>query len=92
MKRVESKRVVLADAGPLIALARIGHLQLLPGLFGEVSITQQVAAELIGGGSFPDSAELHKALAQARLKTVALEPGPELAAATLLTAWHCAAT
>lgn len=78
----EVKQVVLADAGPLIALARIGQLQLLPALFGEVAITQQVAAELVGGGSFPDSADLQKALGQAWLKTVDLESGPKLAKGT----------
>ncbi len=73
------KRLVLADAGPLIALARIGQLALLPGLFGEVTITQQVAAELVGGGSFPDSADLEIALGQKWLKTVDQASGQELA-------------
>jgi len=32
-------RIVIADAGPLIALAGIGHLALLHTLFGSVSVT-----------------------------------------------------
>jgi predicted nucleic acid-binding protein len=38
--------VVIADAGPLIALARIGHLDLLRQLFGAVTLTSVVAAEI----------------------------------------------
>jgi len=37
---------VIADAGPLIALARIGQLDLLRGVFGAVSLTSAVAAEI----------------------------------------------
>lgn len=32
------QRIVIADAGPLIALARIKQLDLLPGLFGQVLV------------------------------------------------------
>jgi predicted nucleic acid-binding protein len=38
-------RLVVADAGPLIALARLGSLALLPGLFSQALITPQVLAE-----------------------------------------------
>ena len=64
------KRVVIADAGPLIALASIGKLDLLPRLFGSVSITTQVAQELITGGPFPDSGVLQAALSQTWLSNV----------------------
>jgi len=46
-------RVVIADAGPLIGLARIGCLDLLLALFGGVTITAVVAAE-IGIDADPD--------------------------------------
>ena len=43
-------KVVIADAGPLIGLARIDQVALLAGLFGKVWITEVIAAE-IGLGS-----------------------------------------
>ena len=64
------KRVVIADAGPLIALAGVGKLDLVPRLFGSVSITPQVALELIAGGPFPDIGVLQAALSQPWLSNV----------------------
>jgi predicted nucleic acid-binding protein len=40
------RRVVIADAGPLIALARIESLDLLRQLFGRVCITTTVRYEI----------------------------------------------
>ena len=39
-------KVVIADAGPLIGLARIDQLVLLTGLFGKIWITEVIAAEI----------------------------------------------
>ncbi len=39
--------MVIADAGPLIALSRIGHLQLLQHLFHEVVITETIRDEVL---------------------------------------------
>ena len=39
--------VVIADAGPLIALAKIQHLHILKDLFSEISLTQAVADECL---------------------------------------------
>ena len=64
------KRIVIADAGPLIALVGIGKLDLLPRLFGSVSITTQVAQEMITGGPFPDFGVLQAALSQPWLSKV----------------------
>ena len=72
MPGVVAVRVVIADAGPLIALARIDQLGLLPGLFGQISITTQIAAELLGGGAFPDTPLLGAALSQPWLTTIDL--------------------
>ena len=66
------KKVVIADAGPLIALARIGRLELLAQLFGKVALTDLVALEITGGGVFADAEPLAKALAQAWLETIVL--------------------
>jgi predicted nucleic acid-binding protein len=43
--------VVIADAGPLIALAKISQLHLLPALFTTVLIIQAVADECLRGQS-----------------------------------------
>ncbi len=47
------KRHVIADAGPLIALARLERLDLLQRLFGTVFVTGWVADEVLTGGDFP---------------------------------------
>ena len=38
--------IVVADSSPLIVLVNIGHIRVLPDLFGEVVIPPQIAAEL----------------------------------------------
>ena len=42
--------IVVANAGPLIALAQIGQLDVLPALFGRIHIPTAVRHELIGQG------------------------------------------
>lgn len=54
--------LIIADAGPLIVLSRIGRLNLLPQVFGEVSVTDVVRHELLGQGAFPGQAEIAAAL------------------------------
>lgn len=68
-------RIVIADAGPLIALARIEQLDLLARLFGSVTVPSPVADEVLAGGNFPDTAVLAHALAQPWLQTVKLPDG-----------------
>ena len=58
------KKVVIADAEPLIALARINQLGLLARLFGTATVTSPVVAELLAGGDFPDTAALPQALTE----------------------------
>jgi len=38
--------LVIADSSPLIALLNIGHVEVLPTLFGEVVIPPAVASEI----------------------------------------------
>lgn len=71
-------QVVIADAGPLIALARIGQLGLLPQLFANVALTETVAIEVSLGGDFPDTQAIAQALAQPWLQTVT-QLAPDLA-------------
>jgi predicted nucleic acid-binding protein len=53
---------IIADAGPLIALSRIGRLALLEQVFGEVWITETVRHELLSQGDFPGQTEIAAAL------------------------------
>jgi predicted nucleic acid-binding protein len=66
-----SRRLVIADAGPLIALARIDSLALLRGLFGRVCITATVCDELLPAASpFPDAQLLARTLAEGWIEVV----------------------
>src|SRR5260364_165831 len=49
---------VVADAEPLIALSRLGELELLQQLLGEVWITSVVRQELLDAGSFQGQTEI----------------------------------
>jgi predicted nucleic acid-binding protein len=55
-------RVVIADAGPLIALSQAGQLSLLRGLFGGVDLTEQIRAEVLDAGTFPGQEAIREAL------------------------------
>jgi predicted nucleic acid-binding protein len=61
--------VVIADAGPLIALAKISQLHLLPALFSEVLMTEAVANECLRGQS-SDAELINHALKSGWLKRV----------------------
>ncbi len=66
-----SRRVVIADAGPLIALARIESLGLLRALFGRVCITATVRDEILPADSgFPDAGLLARTLAEGWIEVV----------------------
>ncbi|MCX7147885.1 MAG: DUF3368 domain-containing protein [Rhodocyclales bacterium] len=47
------RSVVIADAGPLIALSRIDALDLLRGLFGQVLVTEEVRDEALPATDYP---------------------------------------
>ena len=40
--------IVIADSSPLIALVNIGHIEVLPKLFGQVVVPPAVASEISG--------------------------------------------
>ncbi len=66
-----NRRVVIADAGPLIALARLDSLALLRGLFGRVCITATVRDEILPVAStFPDLDLLARTLAEGWIDVV----------------------
>lgn len=56
-------RLIIADAGPLIVLSRVGKLDLMRQVFGRVCITDAVRDEILAGGVFPGQAEIEAALA-----------------------------
>jgi predicted nucleic acid-binding protein len=56
-------RLTIADAGPLIVLSRVGKLDLLQQVFGQLCITDAVRDELLAGGAFPGQGQLEAALA-----------------------------
>ena len=81
-------RVVIADAGPLIALAGIDRLALLHTLFGCVSVTSIVADEVLQGGDFPDGSVLSQAFAQNWLNRVNVDSQDQLSRAKNLMNLH----
>jgi len=64
--------IVIADASPLIALARVGGLSWLEQLFTEVMLTDVVLAEVLTGHYLATEAPIRQALAAGWLKTVAI--------------------
>jgi predicted nucleic acid-binding protein len=73
-----TRRVVIADAGPLIALARIEALHLLRQLFGRVCITTTVRDEILPAkGAFADADLLARSLADGWVDVVEVPPSNE---------------
>lgn len=69
--------VVVADAGPLIGLARIDRLSLLSRLYGSVVVPEAVLVELCVDADRPGSRVLSAALAEGFIQPRALAPGGE---------------
>lgn len=61
------QKVVIADASPLIVLARIEHIHLLHQLFNEVVLTDTVEQEVLAG-NFKDSALIKQAIQEGWLQ------------------------
>lgn len=64
-------KIVIADAGPLIAFARLQQLGLLPQIFGRVFVTDIVFAECAGRADFPESPLIREAVEKQRLELCA---------------------
>lgn len=56
------RKLVVADAGPLIAFARLGLLALLPQLFARVMVTDEVLGECTYRTDFAESAIIGNAV------------------------------
>ena len=61
-------KIVIADAGPLIAFARLHQLGLLPQIFKRVLVTDIVFAECAGRSDFPESALIQEAVTRKQLE------------------------
>ena len=66
------RSVVIADAGPLIALSRIDSLDVLRGLFRQVLVTEEVRDEALPAADYPGKALITEAFATGWLVC----PGP----------------
>ena len=76
-------QVVVADAGPLIGLARIDQLSLLTSLYGPVLVPETVLVELRADSGRPGSRTLSNALAQGEIQTGQLAEGHQAELARL---------
>lgn len=65
--------MIVADAGPLIGLARVGLLDLLPALFGTVVVPSEVFDELAIDAERPGSRVLREAARAGWLVSVVVE-------------------
>ncbi len=66
-----SVRIVVADAGPLIALGRLDALHPLPALFAEIQVTATVLAECAARREFVDAQRIGQAVQAGWLKPCA---------------------
>ncbi len=69
-KDVVPNLVVVADASPLIALAAIDRLALLPALLGSVKVVQSVYNEVMTGAFDPTETRIAQAFANTWLELV----------------------
>ena len=73
-------KVVVSDSGPLIALGRLDLLALLPALFAQVQVPQEVLIECLARPANADAVRIQAAVAQGWLTPCTATPiaQPEL--------------
>ena len=75
-------KVVVSDSGPLIALGRLDLLALLPALFAQVQVPQEVLIECLARPANTDAVRIQAAVAQGWLTpctaTPIAQPGLDL--------------
>ena len=67
-------KVVVSDSGPLIALGRLDLLALLPALFAQVQVPQEVLIECLARPANADAARIQAAVAQGWLTPCTATP------------------
>jgi predicted nucleic acid-binding protein len=70
--------IIVADAGPLIGLARIDRLSLLKSLYGTIVVSEPVLSELCATSVRPGSGALSASLADGVIQARALAQGREM--------------
>jgi predicted nucleic acid-binding protein len=70
-------RVVVSDSGPLICLGRLELMRLLPALFSEVQVPEQVLQECTARPDSPDATHFAAAIANGWLTPCGPHPVPE---------------
>jgi predicted nucleic acid-binding protein len=70
--------IIVADAGPLIGLARIDRLSLLKSLYGTIVVSEPVLSELCATSDRPGSGALSASLAEGVIQARALAQGREM--------------
>ena len=77
-------RIVVADAGPLIGMARIGHLSLLQNLYNSIIIPPRVFEELKIPSDKPGASAVAKAIKARWIKIVELKRPSDSSTLSLL--------
>lgn len=62
--------IVVSNASPLISLAKVGCLDLLPAMFGHISIAPEVQQEILGAGGDRPGASAVKAAAWIQIQAI----------------------
>ena len=70
-------RVVVSDTGPLICLGRLDLLRLLPALFSELQVPEQLLLECASGPQSADAAHIAAALDKGWLTPCGPQPMPD---------------
>ena len=68
------RKLIAADASPLIGLAAAGAFGALRGLFGTVTITRTVKDEVLAGAALPGARELDAAMREGWIRVAPAPP------------------
>ena len=72
--------VIIADAGPLIALAKLDRLDLLSAFFTEILVPEAVSQECLTDASRTDTQRIQETIGRGAFRVVAVPESPRLRA------------